>query len=359
MLIDLTARLRRKPDEILGIDVSASAIKLVGLGGTSARPVLEQCAKDALAQGVVVDGAIEKPDELSAALRRLVKNSGARTKNVAVALPSSAVITKKLTIPAGLPDMEMEIQVENEAAQYIPFPLEEVSLDFCDMGPSAVTPGSVDVLMAAARRERVEALQDVLESAGLKPVVVDVSSYATRLALGRVIDLQAKTAPGMLSVLFRLGATVTTMQVLRGQDLVFERDQSLGGKQLTEKISEHYGLPVAEAELKKCNGSLAHDYESRLLIPYVESLVQELVRALQFFFNSSQYNKVNQVLLAGGSALLPGLPLALSSRVQVPCVVVNPFEGMTLGASLERKRVLQEAPIYLGACGLALRRLFR
>jgi type IV pilus assembly protein PilM len=161
----------------------------------------------------------------------------------------------------------------------------------------------------------------------------------------------------MLSVLFRLGATMTTMHVLRGQDLVYEREQTLGGNHLTQKIAQHYGLSPADAEIKKCKGSLAHDYEARLLIPYVDSLVQELVRALQFFFNSSQYNKVNQVLLAGGGALLPGLPLAVASRVQVPCIVVNPFEGMALGAKLDRTRVLQDAPIYLGACGLALRRL--
>ncbi len=356
-MIDIASLLRRKPEEVLGIDISASAIKLVGLGGTWDRPVLEYCAKDILAEGVVVDGAIEKPEELSSALRRLVKQSGARTKNVAVALPSSAVITKKLTIPADLPELEMEDQVESEAKQYIPFPLEDVSLDFCEIGPSAITPGSVDVLIAAARRERVEGLQDVLEAAGLKPVVVDVSSYAIRMALGRVIDLQAKASPGTLSVLFRLGASATTIQVLRGQDLVYEREQSVGGAQLTQKISNYYGLSLAEAESKKCKGSLAHDYEARLLIPYVDSLVQELGRALQFFFNSTQYNKVNQVLLAGGSALLPGLALAVASHAQVPCTVVNPFEGMSLGFKLDRDQVLQEAPLYLGACGLALRRL--
>ncbi len=356
-MIDIASLLRRKPEEILGLDISASAIKLVGLGGSADKPVLEYCAKDALPEGVILDGAIKNPDELSAALRRLVKQSGARTKNVAVALPSSAVITKKLTIPAELPEMEMEDQVESEAKQYIPFPLEDVSLDFCEIGPSAVTPGSVDVLIAAARRERVEGLQDMLAVAGLKPVVVDVSSYATRLALGRLIDLQANASPGTLSVLFRLGATVTTMQVLRGQDLVYEREQPAGGSQLTQKISSYYGLSLAEAESKKCKGSLAHDYEARLLIPYVDSLVQEMGRALQFFFNGTQYNKVNQVLLAGGSALLPGLALAVANHVQVPCTVVNPFEGMSVGARLDRDRVLQEAPAYLTACGLALRRL--
>lgn len=357
-MIDMDFLLRRKAEEVLGLDISASSIKLVGLGGSAERPVLEYCATEVLPEGVIVNGNIEKPDELAVSVRLLVKRSGAKGKNVALALPSSAVITKKLTIVADLPELEMEDQVEMEAKQYIPFPLEDVSLDFYEIGPSTDTPGSVEVLIAAARRERVEDLQDVMESAGLKPVVVDVSAYATRLAMGRVIELQTKSTPGMLSVLFRIGATQTTMQVLRGQDLVYERQQAVGGSQLTQKISSYYGFSLGEAERKKCQGKLAHDYEARILIPYVDAMVQELGRALQFFFNSTQYNKVNQVFLAGGSALLPGLALAVASHVQVPCSVVNPFEGMTVGQKLERARVLQEAPAYLGACGLALRRFF-
>jgi type IV pilus assembly protein PilM len=357
--MNIASLLRRMPEEILGIDISASAVKLVGLSGTAEKPVLEYCSKDLLPAGVVVDGSIEKSDELSVVLRRLVKQSGAKTKNVAVALPASAVITKKITIPSGLRDLDMEYQVESEARQYIPFPIEDVSLDFFELGPSAAIPGSVDVLIAAARRERVEALQDLLEVAGLKPVVVGVNSYAACMALGRVIDLQAKTTPGTLSVLFKLGATSTTMQVLRGQDLVYEREQSSGGDHLTQKIASYYGLSLSEAEARKCKGSLAHDYEARILIPYIDGLVQELGRSLQFFFNSTQYNRVNQVFLAGGGALLPGLALSVASQIQVPCTVVNPFEGMAVGSKLDRTRVQQEAPAYLGACGLALRRLIR
>ena len=358
-MINVASLLRRKPEEILGIDISASGVKLVSLGGTAEKPILECCAKDVLSEGVVVDGTVEQPDELAVVLQRLVKQSGARTKNVAVALPASAVITKKITIPADLRDLDLEYQVESEAKQYIPFPIDDVSLDFFELGPSAAIPGSVDVLIAAARRERVEALHDLLEVAGLKPVIVDVSSYATCLALGRVIDLQAKATLGTLSVLFKLGSTSITMQVMRGHDLVYEREQSLGGSQLTQKIANYYGLSLTEAEVRKCKGTLAHDYEGRILIPYVDSLVQELGRALQFFFNSTQYNKVNQVLLAGGGALLPGLALAVASQVQVPCTVVNPFEGMVVGVKLDRKRIQQEAPSYLGACGLALRRLIK
>lgn len=355
-MIRITSLLRKQSDDILGIDIGASAIKLVGLGGTAEKPLLEHCALESLRDGTVVDGLIERPDDVVLALQRLVKLSGARSKNVALALPSSAVITKKLAIPGDLPESEMEDQVEVEAKQYIPFPLEDVSLDFFEIGPSTDSPGNVDVLIAAARRERVEGITDLLDAAGLIPVIVDVSSYASHRALGRVIDVQAKAAPGTLSVLFKIGATITTMQVLRGRDLVYEREQSVGGALLTQKIASYYGLSQAEAEGKKCQGSLAHDYETSVLIPYIDGMVQELGRALQFFFNSTQYNKVNQVFLAGGSSLLPGLALAVASHVQVPCSVVNPFEGMALGSSAKRSRVLQEAPSYLRACGLALRR---
>lgn len=357
-MIDFAALFRKQPDDLLGIDISASSIKLVGLGGTSEKTVLEHCALEALDAGCVVDGMIEKPDEVALALRKLVKQSGAKTKNVALALPSSAVITKKLAIPEGLPSREMEDQVEIEAKQYIPFPLEDVTLDFVEIGPSSESLGKVEVFIAAARRERVDGIKGMLEAAGLTPVVVDVSSYALKLALVRVIDLQAKATPGTLSVLFKLGAGATTMQVLRGRDLVYEREQLVGGAQLTQKISSYYGLSLAEAEGKKCQGSLAHDYEARILTPYIEAMVQELVRALQFFFNSTQYNKVNQVFLAGGTALLPGLAVAVASHIQVPCSVINPFEGMALGPAVMRSRVLQQAPSYLGACGLAMRRFF-
>ena len=355
-MIDISALFRKKPDDLLGIDISASGIKLVGLGGTSEKLVLEHCAIEALDAGCVVDGMIEKPDEVAFILRKLVKQSGARTKNVAVAMPSSAVITKKLAVPEGLPSREMEDQVEIEAKQYIPFPLEDVTLDFVEIGPSNEAFGKVEVFIAAARRERVDGIKDMLDTAGLTPVVVDVSTYALQLAWVRVVDLQAKATPGTLSVLFKIGAGAATMQVLRGRDLVYEREQQVGGAQLSQKIASYYGLSLAEAEGKKCQGALAHDYESRILIPFVDAMVQELGRALQFFFNSTQYNKVNQVFLAGGSALLPGLALAVASHLQVPCSVINPFEGMALGSSVKRSRVLQEAPSYLGACGLALRR---
>ena len=185
----------RQSPPLLGIDISSSSVKLVELGRDKAgNLVLERCAIEPLERGWITDGNIEKFDEVADALRRLVKKSGTRTKNVALALPPSAVITKKITLPGGMTEQELEVQVESEANQYIPFSLDEVSLDFCVIGPSKNAPGDVDVLIAASRREKVQDRQGLAEAAGLKPVVVDIESHASRLAAG--CEVQRSGQPG-------------------------------------------------------------------------------------------------------------------------------------------------------------------
>lgn len=345
---------------MLGLDVSSSSVKLVELGRSKAgQIVLERCAIELLERGWVTDGNIEKFDEVAEAIRRLVKKSGAKTRNVAMALPPSAVITKKIVLPGGLSDVELELQVEAEANQYIPFPLDEVSLDFCVIGPSAASAGDVDVLIAAARREKVQDIQGLAEAAGLKPVIVDVESYASRLAAGRLIESLPEQGRGTIVALFEVGALTTSMQVIRDDEVLYERDQAFGGAQLTQLIVRQYGFSLEEAESKKRSGDLPDDYESSVLRPFVDSMVQEVSRALQFFFTSTPHNKVDYVMLAGGSAALPGLTDAVTQQAGVPSSLVNPFEGMEIGDGVRLKKMTREAPSYLTSCGLALRRFLQ
>lgn len=345
---------------MLGLDVSSSSVKLVELGRNKAgQIVLERCAIEPLERGWVTDGNIEKFEEVAEAVRRLVKKSGAKTRNVAMALPPSAVITKKIVLPGGLSDVELELQVEAEANQYIPFPLDEVSLDFCVIGPSATSAGDVDVLIAAARREKVQDIQGLAEAAGLKPLVVDVESYASRLAAGRLIENLPDRGRGTIVALFEVGALTTSMQVIRDEEVLYERDQAFGGAQLTQLIVRQYGFSLEEAESKKRSGELPEDYESSVLRPFVDSMVQEISRALQFFFTSTPHNKVDYVMLAGGSAALPGLTEAVTQQAGVPCSLVNPFEGMEIGDGVRLKKMTREAPSYLTSCGLALRRFLQ
>jgi type IV pilus assembly protein PilM len=350
----------RQPAPLLGIDISSSSVKLVELGRDKAGAlVLERCAIEPLERGWITDGNIEKFDEVAEALRRLVKKSGTRTKNVALALPPSAVITKRISLPGGMSDQELEVQVESEANQYIPFSLEEVSLDFCVIGPNKNSPGDVDVLIAASRREKVQDREGLAEAAGLKAVIVDIESNAARLAAGRVIEALPNQGKDAVVALFEIGALTTSMQVMRNDEVLYDRDQAFGGSQLTQLIVRQYGFSAEEAEAKKRNGELPEDYASTVLRPFVESTAQEIGRALQFFFTSTPYNRVDHILLAGGSAPLPGLNEAVTQHTGFASITVNPFDGMEIGNGVRLKKMVREAPSYLTSCGLAMRRFLQ
>ncbi|MCW5222838.1 pilus assembly protein PilM [Verminephrobacter aporrectodeae subsp. tuberculatae] len=350
----------RQSAPLLGIDISTSSVKLVELGRDKAGSlILERCAIEPLERGWITDGNVEKFDEVADAVRRLVKKSGTRTKNAALALPSSAVITKKITLPGGMSEQELEVQVESEANQYIPFSLDEVSLDFCVIGPSKSVPNDVDVLIAASRREKVQDRQGLAEAAGLKPVVMDIESHASRLAVGRLIEALPNGGVDALVALYEVGAMTTSMQVIRNEEVLYGRDQAFGGAQLTQLIMRQYGFSVEEAENKKRSGDLPDDYQFVVLRPFADSLAQEIGRALQFFFTSTAHSRADHILLAGGSAPLTGLTEAVTQQTGIACSVANPFDGMEMGNSVRLKKLVREAPSYLTSCGLAMRRFLQ
>ena len=359
-MIDLGSLFSRQPAPLLGLDISSSSVKLVELGrDKDGNLVLERCAIEPLERGWITDGNVEKFEEVAEAMRRVVKKSGTRTKNVAMALPPSAVITKKIILPGGLSEQELEVQVEAEANQYIPFSLDEVSLDFCVVGPSSTSSGDVEVLIAASRREKVQDRQGLAEAAGLKPIIIDVESYSSRIAAGRLIQALPNQGVDTMVALFEVGAFTTSMQVIRNDEVLYDRDQAFGGAQLTQLIVRQYGFSPEEAETKKRSGDLPEDYQSGVLKPFVDSMAQEVARALQFFFTSTPHNRVDYVMLAGGSAALPGLTDAVTMQTSFPCSLANPFEGMQVGEGVREKKMRREAPSYLTSCGLAMRRFLQ
>lgn len=347
----------RKHPQMMGLDVSTSSVKLVELGQTASGDlVLERLASEPFEKGWIVDGQIEKFDEVADAVRRVVARSGSRTRQVAMAMPAASVITKRIVLPAGLREEEMEVQVEAEAHQYIPFSLDEVSLDFCVIGPNANSAGDVDVLIAASRKDRVQDRQGLAEAAGLTPMVLDIESHASRLAIGRIISALPDRGKDALVALFEIGADTTSLKVLKEDELLYDRDQSFGGSQLTQLISRQYGFSYEEAEQKKLSGDLPDDYGPTLLTPFVDSLAHEIGRALQYFFTSTPHHKVHHVMLAGGTASMPGLSERVRDVTGFDSQVVNPFDGMKLGPAVRESKLKREAPSYLTACGLAMRR---
>jgi type IV pilus assembly protein PilM len=345
---------------LIGIDISTSGVRLVELADAGKGEIrLERYASEPLARGTVVDGNIENIEAVSEAVLRVWKKSGTRIKHVALGMPPAAVITKKIILPAGLAEDQLEVQVESEASQYIPFALDEVSLDFDVIGQAPNSADDMEVMLAAARREKVEDRVAIAEAAGLTATVMDIESYAARSAAQRVIS-ELSDEPGggdsRIVALFQIGAQATHISVLQNGETVYEREQPFGGIQLTQDIVRAYGLSFEEAEARKKAGDLPDNYAADLLAPFLENAALEVTRAIQFFFTSTPYTRIDQIYLAGGCALVPGLLDIIASRTKIASEVISPFKGMQLGPSVREQQLRNEAPAYLVACGLALRR---
>ena len=350
--------LQSKTPPLIGVDISSSSVKLVELSHTpnNAGYTVERYAIEALPKDAVSDGNINNLDALAETLQRAWKHLGTKIKNVSVALPAAAVITKKITLPAGMRDEDMEYQVESEANQYIPFALEEVNLDFQVLGPAPGNADEVEVLLAASRKANVEDRVAAAQAAGLNVTVVDVEPYAAETAFSQIRAQLPDNAEDKCVALIDVGATVMNVNVLRNGKSIYTRDQQIGGEQLTQQIQSVFGLSAEQAEAAKRAGGLPDNYESDVLSPFRESLVMEIARALQFFFTSSQYNEVDYIILAGGSAVLPGLDDAVATRTQVSTMVANPFALMTLSSRIKSRQLQADAPALIVACGLAMRR---
>jgi type IV pilus assembly protein PilM len=341
---------------LIGVDISSSALKLVELSETGKGAYrLERYAVEPLAKDVVTDGNIANLDQVSEALRRAHKRLGSRNRNVALALPAAMVITKKIIVPTGQTEEELELQVETEANQYIPFALDEVNLDFQILGPAPNNADEVEVLIAASRKEKVEDRVAIAEAAGLKPRVMDVESYATEEAFQMIAPSLPANGRDQNIALVDIGAHVMHFYVLRNNQILFSRDQAFGGNQLTHEIQRAFNLSPEEAESAKKSAGLPENYDADVLQPFMETLALEITRALQFFFTSTSYSQVDQVVLAGGCALVPGLDELVAKRAGVNTIVGNPFANMSVSDRIRPRQLAADAPLLLIGCGLALR----
>ncbi|WP_124949439.1 pilus assembly protein PilM [Sulfuriferula thiophila] len=349
--------LKIKSPPLIGVDISSSAIKMVELSDAGRnqycieRYVIEPLSKDA-----VVEGNIAKMDEVVEAMKRAWTSMGTRAKHVALALPAAAVITKKIVLPASLSETDMEIQVEAEANQAIPFALDEVNLDFQILGPSANSADDVEVLIVASRKEKVEDRVAVAESAGLKVLVMDAEFNASQTAYEGMLHVLPDGGNGQSVALIDIGSTTMHIMVFVNNVMVYSREQSFGGVQLTQEIQRRFGMSYEEAEKAKRKGKLPENYALEVLQPFTETLALEISRALQLFFSSTSYTKVDHVVLAGGCAAIPSLDEAVANRTEASTLVANPFVGMTLSSRVLAAKLAVDAPALMVACGLAMRR---
>lgn len=356
MQIDLSI-LNPKGRSLVGLNISSTAVKMLELAENRNGGYQVECyAIEPLPEGAVVEGNLSNVEQVSEVIERCWKRLGTSTRYVAMALPSAAVITKKIILPGGLREMEMEIQVESEANQYIPFALEEVNLDFQVVGPAPSSPDEVEVLIAASRKEGVEDRVACAEIANLKPVVMDVESYATLTAFELVREQFAGNVEEMIFALVDIGANAMKVTMMKGDQQLYNREQAFGGNQLTQDMMRAYGMSYSEAEALKRTGPMPDNYETEILSPFLDNLALEVSRALQFFFTSTPYNEVHHIVLMGGGAVLPGIVEMVTERTQIDTVLGNPFAKMSLSQRVRPKNLINDAPALMVACGLALRR---
>lgn len=357
MALTLPSFMRRASPPLLGIDLSSSSVKVVELvPGQKAGIRLQRYAIESIERGAIADGNVENPDQVAEALARALRRMGTRTREAALALPSSAVITKRIALPVGLDEEDYELQVESEASQYIPFAIEEVNLDFQILGPAAGGDDEVEVLLAASRKEKVEDRVAVAEMCGLRPVVMDIDSYAARSALDHAAAFLPNNGQGLVLAVFDIGSSATHLSIVLNGQTIFEREQAFGGMQLTQDLVRLYGLTVEEAEIKKKTGELPENFRTDVLQPFLEQGAIDVTRALQFFFTSTPYTRVDRIFLAGGSSVVPGLVEAVAERTQVQTEILSPFQGMEIAETIREKQLRVDAPALLTACGLAMRR---
>jgi type IV pilus assembly protein PilM len=349
------ALFRRKHIPLLGVDISSTSVKLLELARSGGRYRVESYAVEPLPPNSVMEKNITDAQLVGEAIGRAVKKSGTRTRAAACAVAGSAVITKVISMPANLGEEELEARIQLEADQYIPYSLDEISLDFSVVGPSNTDPDRVDVLLAASRSDNVDIRIAALEVGGLQAKIVDVEAFALENAMALLAAQGGPVGDAHIVAVMDVGATATTLSVLENAKIIYTREQLFGGRQLTDEIQRRYGLSYEEAGLAKRQGGLPDNYEPEVLRPFMESMAQEVNRALQFFYSSSQVGAVDHVVIAGGCASIAGIDALVQSKIDTPVSIANPFANMTAAARVRAEALANDAPALMIACGLALR----
>ncbi|HMD59096.1 MAG TPA: pilus assembly protein PilM [Steroidobacteraceae bacterium] len=346
----------RKYRQLLGLDITTSSIKLIELAMAGGQYRVEAYAAEPTPPNSMNEKSIVDPQAVGDAISRAVKRSGARSTEVAIAISGDAAITKIIQMPGGLRDSELESQVEMQADQYIPFPMDEVSYDFELLGPSDKDADAVDVLLVASRTDNVDQRRAAVAAAGLSPRIVDVEAFALENACKLMTHQMPDGGIDRSIAVVDFGASSTTFSVLRNLRVVYTRDFTFGGQQLTEEIMRTYGLTMEEAGRAKKEGGLPGNYQAEVLDPFIDDMTQQVSRSLQFYLASgSGREQPDKILICGGCGNVPGVADVIQSRVGIAAEKGDPLGQMKLSAKARAQAVQRDATALLTACGLALR----
>ena len=346
---------KKKVKKLLGVDIGSSSVRVVDLDLSGSSYILNGYAIEDLPLGVVSDRNIHDVEAVGKTLERAIKQARSKATNAAVAVGGSSVITRVVDISKGLSDAEVETQLQLDADQYIPYPLDEVAIDFSRLGiMSANDDSKEEILLAACRKESIETRESVLAYTGITASVVDLESYAMERAAGLLPVVKKSQAIAPVA-LVDIGSGMLSFNIIYDGHIIYNREQMFGGRQLTEEIQRHYGLTFLDAERAKKKGELPDDYENVVLQGFMDQVAEQVTRSLQFFFATGQYTTVDGVILVGGGTRIPQLASYLHKKLNIPTEMANPFADMKISSKINTSVLAQDAPSLMIACGLAIR----
>lgn len=341
---------------MVGLDICATGVKIMSLvRNAEDKIVLEKYAIEPLAPGVVVEKNVTDHDALIEAIKSAVQKSGITTKKVCVSLASKMSITRTIELGTDLTDKEIGGEIEMGADRYVPHPLHEVNLDYIRLGTNISDESLVDVLLVATKSDNVEKLSQIIEDAGLKPEIIDIDTYALERASDLVAYKLPKHGKNKVVALFDIGATTTTMNVIKNDRILYTREQAFGSQQLVDEVQNIYGLKYDEAITAIKYEDLPKDYETDVLDPFMQTVAQQINRFCQFFFSGGEYTAVDYIFLTGGCSGLLGIDNAVQTKMNVKTFVADPFAEMILGPDINKAELKNDMPRLMNCCGLALR----
>lgn len=346
---------KRAQFNLLGVDISTTAVKVLQLSRAQNNYQVEHYGVAPLPQHAIIDKEIKDSASVAETIRLAVQRAGSTTDFAAIAVPDSSVITRVISLDKDLTEGEIETQVVLEAEKYIPYPIHEVNIDFEILGPCIRGNNLVDILVVASHTKNVDSRVDTLAEASLTAKIIDVESYALERTFSLIAPQLALQNAEEVVAIVDIGAALTTLTVFKNHATIFTRSEIFGGQQLTKEIQQRFGLSFAEAGLAKKQGNLPPEYKTEVLQQFKESAVLQVRRALQFFFSSHQSTEVRHIVLAGGASQIEGLSKMIQEQIGIPTSMANPFTNMTLAPSVNSTLLMKDAPSLMICCGLALR----
>lgn len=344
-------------DPIVGLDIGSSSIKLLQMSKQKGRLQVDNFAVVRLPDGAILEKNVVDPQKVADAIKEVVTKSGIKSQRVCTAISNSVAITKIVKMANNLNDKEIGSEIELEAGKIIPYPINEINLDYVVLGPVPNIDTMVNVLVVATKTDNIDKLSSIIIDAGLIPTIIDIDAYAIARAFSIVAGKLPDHGHDKVIAIFDIGGTMSTLNILDNMNVVHMREQSFGSAQLVDEVQNIYGLTYEEAILAMQYENLPKDYHREVLDPFKQMLTQQISRACQFFISGGEYSNIDYIFLTGGCTDIFGIDKAVQDKLQIKTFVANPFDNVTLAEHINKNEFKEVSDRFMKCCGLAMRNI--